>query len=179
MARGMLTLDELRPKVESGEVDTVILAFADHYGRLHGKRFDVGFFVDEICEGGTFEVAQVSSEGPDPISQLVEAGLIGLETGPVGESGMTRRVWLGRTGKASAAAVVLPLVATIVTPRLALGQVPGPSLEEELTGLEQPSVPEPLLDSPQIEKEKRRSSETSAATTGTRAMDEAPGRVNG
>ena len=45
MARGMLTLDELRAKAEAGEIDTVILAFADHYGRLHGKRFDAGFFL--------------------------------------------------------------------------------------------------------------------------------------
>ena len=30
--------------IESGEIDTVIVAFTDHYGRLMGKRFDAGFF---------------------------------------------------------------------------------------------------------------------------------------
>ena len=53
MTRGMLTLDELRPKVDAGEIDTVILAFSDHYGRLHGKRFDATFFVEEVCKSGT------------------------------------------------------------------------------------------------------------------------------
>lgn len=53
MTRGMLTLEELRPKVEAGEIDTVILAFADHYGRLHGKRFDAEFFLDEVYKTGT------------------------------------------------------------------------------------------------------------------------------
>jgi glutamine synthetase len=51
--RGMLTLDELRSAVESGGIDTVAVAFADHYGRLHGKRFDAGFFADEVCREGT------------------------------------------------------------------------------------------------------------------------------
>jgi glutamine synthetase len=48
----MLTLEELRAQVESGAIDTVILAFADHYGRLHGKRFDATFFLDEVCDSG-------------------------------------------------------------------------------------------------------------------------------
>lgn len=53
MTRGMLTLDELRAKAEAGEIDTVILAFADHYGRLHGKRFDAEFFLEEVHGAGT------------------------------------------------------------------------------------------------------------------------------
>jgi glutamine synthetase len=48
----MLTLEELPAQVESGAIDTVILAFADHYGRLHGKRFDATFFLDEVCDSG-------------------------------------------------------------------------------------------------------------------------------
>ncbi len=51
--RGMLTLDQLRAGTEAGEIDTVVVAFTDHYGRLHGKRFDAGFFVDEIHDHGT------------------------------------------------------------------------------------------------------------------------------
>jgi glutamine synthetase len=49
----MLTLDELRAKTEAAEIDTVVVAFADHYGRLHGKRFDASFFVEEIVDAGT------------------------------------------------------------------------------------------------------------------------------
>jgi hypothetical protein len=85
---------------------------------------------DEIGEGGSFDLASVVSETEDPIAQLVEAGLISVEPGQAAVRGISRRVWLTRTGKASAAAVVLPLVATIATPRFALGQVGGPSLEE-------------------------------------------------
>jgi glutamine synthetase len=51
--RGMLTLQELRNLCDTGEVDTVIVAFSDHYGRLHGKRFDAEFFLDEIAADGT------------------------------------------------------------------------------------------------------------------------------
>jgi len=85
---------------------------------------------DEIGEGGSFDLASVVSETEDPIAQLVEAGLLSVEPGQTAARGISRRVWLTRTGKASAAAVVLPLVATIATPRFALGQVGGPSLEE-------------------------------------------------
>ena len=53
MTRGMLTLEELRAQVETGAVDTVVVAFTDHYGRLHGKRFDAGFFVDEVHATGS------------------------------------------------------------------------------------------------------------------------------
>jgi glutamine synthetase len=49
----MLTLDALRSKVQAGEIDTVALAFPDLYGRLHGKRFDAAFFLDEIADAGT------------------------------------------------------------------------------------------------------------------------------
>lgn len=52
MSRGMLTLDELRAKAEAGAIDTVILAFSDHYGRLLGKRFDASFFLDDVCRSG-------------------------------------------------------------------------------------------------------------------------------
>ena len=33
-----MTLDELRAKVEAGELDTVLLALTDMQGRLQGKR---------------------------------------------------------------------------------------------------------------------------------------------
>ena len=50
--RGMLTLDELRQKVEAGEIDTVITAFPDLYGRLMGKRIAADFFLDSVAGGG-------------------------------------------------------------------------------------------------------------------------------
>jgi glutamine synthetase len=50
---GMLTLDELREAVRSDAVDTVVVGFTDHYGRLVGKRYDAGMFVDEVADHGT------------------------------------------------------------------------------------------------------------------------------
>jgi hypothetical protein len=128
--------------------------------KYHLLRDSAARLWDEICEGGTFEVAPVAAEAEDPIALLVEAGLIGVEAGPVAGEGITRRVWLRRTGKASAAAVVLPLIATISTPRLGLGQVPGPSLDET-TDIDPARVSQPLLDSPQVEKEKKEKEEKS------------------
>jgi len=52
-APGMLTVDGLAESVELGTVDTVVVGFTDHYGRLCGKRFDAGFFLDEAVAGGT------------------------------------------------------------------------------------------------------------------------------
>jgi glutamine synthetase len=50
---GMLTLDDLRKLVADDDLDTVVVGFTDHYGRLVGKRFDAGMFVDEVAAGGT------------------------------------------------------------------------------------------------------------------------------
>lgn len=49
----MLDTTDLRKLVEAEEVDTVVVAFPDHYGRLHGKRFDAGFFLEEVMAHGT------------------------------------------------------------------------------------------------------------------------------
>lgn len=51
--RGRLTLDELRNLVGRGLIETVIVGFTDHYGRLLGKRSDAEMFVDEIAADGT------------------------------------------------------------------------------------------------------------------------------
>jgi len=48
-----LNLPELKRLAASGEVDTVIAAFTDHYGRLMGKRFDAEFFLSHTARGGT------------------------------------------------------------------------------------------------------------------------------
>jgi glutamine synthetase len=46
----MLSLDELRQLIASGEIDTVILALTDMQGRLQGKRLSAEFFLDEVVE---------------------------------------------------------------------------------------------------------------------------------
>ena len=46
-------VEELRALVASGEIDTVVLAFPDMQGRLQGKRFAAGFFLDEVLRHGT------------------------------------------------------------------------------------------------------------------------------
>jgi glutamine synthetase len=50
--RGMLTVDELRQKVESGEVETVVTVFADLYGRFLGKRVTGEFFLEQTAQSG-------------------------------------------------------------------------------------------------------------------------------
>jgi glutamine synthetase len=49
----MLTLEDLRELVAEEMIETVIVAFTDHYGRLAGKRYDAEMFVDEIWQSGT------------------------------------------------------------------------------------------------------------------------------
>src|SRR5574342_866745 len=48
-----LTVEELRLEVQSGAVDTVLVAIVDMQGRLQGKRFHADFFLDEVLSHGT------------------------------------------------------------------------------------------------------------------------------
>ena len=50
---GRLTVDELRDLVRQGVVETVIVGFTDHYGRLLGKRCEAEMFVNETAAHGT------------------------------------------------------------------------------------------------------------------------------
>ena len=50
--KGLLTLQQLKEKVSMDEIETIVAAFTDHYGRLVGKRFDAEFFI-ETAEDGT------------------------------------------------------------------------------------------------------------------------------
>ncbi len=52
-AGGILTLDQLAAQARQGNIETVIIAFSDHYGRLMGKRLDVDFFLAEAAQKGT------------------------------------------------------------------------------------------------------------------------------
>lgn len=49
----MLTMADLEERVADQTIDTVAVAFTDHYGRVHGKRFDARFFLEETHEAGT------------------------------------------------------------------------------------------------------------------------------
>jgi glutamine synthetase len=52
-SRGMLSIEELARLVGGDEIETVVVGFTDHYGRLNGKRYDAEFFVEEIAGHGT------------------------------------------------------------------------------------------------------------------------------
>jgi glutamine synthetase len=49
---GNLTTGELEAGIAAGEIDTVIVAFADAQGRLVGKRVSARFFQDEVLRHG-------------------------------------------------------------------------------------------------------------------------------
>ena len=51
----MLSREELRALVASGEIDTVIVAFTDMQGRLLGKRLHAEYFVEEMDAGHAVE----------------------------------------------------------------------------------------------------------------------------
>jgi len=48
-----LTLGQLRTDIDSGTVDTVVVAFTDVQGRLQGKRIHGAFFLDSVLTQGT------------------------------------------------------------------------------------------------------------------------------
>jgi glutamine synthetase len=48
----VLTVEELRSDVESGAIDTIVVAFTDMQGRLMGKRLHAEFFLDDALEHG-------------------------------------------------------------------------------------------------------------------------------
>ena len=48
--QGMLDLEGLHRLVEADEIDTVIVAFTDLYGRLMGKRLDGHFFLEGVSD---------------------------------------------------------------------------------------------------------------------------------
>lgn len=50
---GKLSLKKLKKKVAKSKIETVIVAFTDHYGRLVGKRFGADFFLKSAVKNGT------------------------------------------------------------------------------------------------------------------------------
>lgn len=51
--RGMLSVDDFKKQVDEERIETVVVGFTDHYGRLMGKRFDADFFVSSALAAGT------------------------------------------------------------------------------------------------------------------------------
>ncbi len=51
--KGKLTIEALNLSVQKEEIETIIVGFTDHYGRLVGKRFDAEFFLESVFESGT------------------------------------------------------------------------------------------------------------------------------
>jgi glutamine synthetase len=49
---GLLKPAELGRLVEQGEIETVVVGFTDHYGRMLGKRYDAEMFVDDVAKQG-------------------------------------------------------------------------------------------------------------------------------
>jgi len=50
--RAMLDRNELTDRIERGEIETIVTALPDLYGRLVGKRIHGPYFVDEVLDGG-------------------------------------------------------------------------------------------------------------------------------
>src|SRR2546422_5118389 len=48
-----MNLQQLTKKIRNAEIDTVIVAFADVFGRLVGKRFTGEFFLNSVAKNGT------------------------------------------------------------------------------------------------------------------------------
>jgi glutamine synthetase len=49
----MWSAEQLRTRVELGEIDTVVLAMVDMQGRLQGKRLHAAYFLDEVLRHGS------------------------------------------------------------------------------------------------------------------------------
>ncbi|WP_246351546.1 glutamine synthetase family protein [Nocardia barduliensis] len=53
MRSGMLSVAQLRDRVDTGEIDTVLVAMTDMQGRLQGKRCAARYFLDEVVAHAT------------------------------------------------------------------------------------------------------------------------------
>ena len=77
-AAGMLTLEQLASLSRSGEIDTVLVVFTDHYGRFMGKRFDAGFFLEHAVRARhprlRLPADRGHGDGPGPRLSLRQLG---------------------------------------------------------------------------------------------------------
>src|SRR5262245_60975241 len=49
----IMTLAQLAAQVRKGQIDTVLVAFPDPFGRLMGMRFRADFFLESVAQSGT------------------------------------------------------------------------------------------------------------------------------
>ena len=100
--RGMLTRERLGELIEGGDIETVLVAFPDLYGRLLGKRFDAGFFLDEVADGGTHacDYLLTADMEMEPVAGYAfagwEQGYGDIHLAPEMET-LRRAAWLDRT----------------------------------------------------------------------------------
>jgi hypothetical protein len=99
------------------------IVFDRRTNRYHLLRDSAARLWDEIGEGGTFDVETADdARETDPVAQLREAGIVEIADADAKGDRISRRSWMRRTGTFAAAAIALPLVATVTSPRLVLGQ---------------------------------------------------------
>ena len=48
LMKGKLSIETLQKAVNSEIIETIIVSFTDHYGRMIGKRFDADFFLESV-----------------------------------------------------------------------------------------------------------------------------------
>ena len=48
-----ITAEQLERDILGGQIDTVLVVFPDHYGRMVGKRTEARFYLDEVARHGT------------------------------------------------------------------------------------------------------------------------------
>ena len=90
------------------------LVFDRKEGKYHLLRESAARLWDQIQDGGRFEL-EGAEQGEDPVALLAEAGLIEVleELAGAPASRISRRQWIGRTGKLAATAAMLPFVASL------------------------------------------------------------------
>ncbi len=71
--KGKLSREQLEQRIRSGEMDTVIIAYVDHYGQLLGKRLTGEFFLKEQQTAGCNYVLTADIE-MDPLPGFTLAG---------------------------------------------------------------------------------------------------------
>lgn len=60
-----LSVHDLRRRINEGDIDTVIVAFADVQGRLQGKRLQAAYFAEHVLDSGTEVSAYLLSADVD------------------------------------------------------------------------------------------------------------------
>ena len=99
---GNLTIEELETAVRGGEIDTVVVAFPDLFGRLMGKRLTARFFVEQVGRHGMHACAYLLTVNMD-MEPLPGYAMASWETGyqdfkAVPDSTTLRRIpWLEKT----------------------------------------------------------------------------------